>query len=891
MTATRLRQAAVWIVNRAAWLAPGAERRRWRAQWHADLWHRCGVLEHTGLVNARTARGVLGRAGGAVWHAGWLRYRSGGLEMLFHEIRHAFRSLKGRPGFTAIAILTLALGIGANSVIFSWIEATLLTPIPGVRDHGSIAALYFTTPSRQGLSLSYPNYVDIRDASIPGVAGVAVFGTGALSLRTTDGAERVWGEVVSGNMFQMLGVTAEQGRVIAPSDDVVPDGHPVVVLSHAFWQRRFGGRTDIVGSEMILNGRAFTVIGVTSPGFIGTQPMVALDVFMPIAMQRAMIAGDRLQARGSGWLQGLVRLAPGASLDEAQAGVEVVADRLATDYPETNKGRSLRLYELWRQPSGGTAMLLPVMAVLGGFVATLLALVCANMASLLLARASGRQRELAVRRSLGAGRGQVVRLLVVESVVLALGAGIVAGWIARFSGDLLNAFIPPLPIPIAINAGLSVRVLVFATVVSLVTGLVLGLFPALQASKVDLVSPLKDGGSSGGTSTWRRGRMRQGLIVAQVALSLILLVSAGLFIRTLDAARRLDPGFAARTGLVGAVDLMPAGYDEVRGKQMFARLVDEVRALPGVEAAAVVRRLPLTLTDSSDRSVEVEGYTPADGEDMSVYYAEAGPGYFDALQMPLVEGRDISARDTVDAPFVVIINETMAKRYWPGRSSLGGRVKIGDRWAEVAGVSRDSKYSSISEEPRSHMYLSVDQSYRSSMRLVVRTAGDPDAMAGALRQALRRVDPNVPLFELQTIEQHLAFAFFLLEMAATLLGVFGAAAMLLATLGLYGVVAHSVAMRTREIGVRMSLGATASDVRTMVVRQGLTLAAIGIVVGLAGALGVTRLFASQLMGVSPYDPASFATTCLLLVMTTAAACYLPARRAALMNPVQALRIE
>ncbi len=891
MTAERLRAVAIWIVNRAAWLAPGAERRRWRAQWHADLWHRCDVLERGGLVNARTTRSVVGRAGGAVWHAGWLRYRSGGLEMLLHEIRHALRSLKGHPGFSAIAILTLALGIGANSVIFSWIDATLLNPIPGVRDRGSLAAVTFTTPTRNDLSLSYPNYLDIRDASIPGVADVAVFGTGALSLRTADGAERVWGEVVSGNLFQMLGVTAAQGRLITPSDDVVPDGHPVVVLSHTFWQRRFGGRADIVGSDLTLNGRSFTVVGVTAPGFQGTQPMLSLDVFAPVAMQTSMIAGDRLRARGSGWLQGLVRLAPGASMAEAQSGMDVVAARLAADHPATNEGRGLRLFELWRQPSGGTAMMLPVMAVLGGFVATLLALVCANMASLLLARASGRQRELAVRRSLGASRGQVVRLLLVERLVLAIGAGIVAGWIARFSGDLLFAFIPPLPIPIAIDAGLSSSVLLFATLVSLVTGIALGLFPALQASRVDLVSPLKEGGSGGGTGLWRRGRMRQGLIVAQVALALILLVSAGLFIRTLDAARAVDPGFGARNGLVGAIDVMPAGYDEARGRQLFARLVDDVRALPGVEAAAVVQRLPLTLTDSSDRSVEVEGYTPADGEEMSIYYASAGPGYFETLQMPLVEGRGFTARDTADAPFVVVINETMARRYWPGRSSLGGRVRIGDRWAEVAGVSHDSKYRSMSESPLAHMYFAVDQAYRSSMRLVVRTTGDPDAVAGALRQTLQRIDPNVPLFELQTLEQHLSFAFFIFEMAATLLGVFGVTAMLLATLGLYGVVAHSVGMRTREIGVRISLGATAGNVRGMVIRQGLTLAAIGIAVGLAGALGVTQLFASQLMGVSPYDPVSYAVTSLLLVATTAAACYLPARRAARLNPVQALRID
>ncbi|MGE0866395.1 MAG: ABC transporter permease [Vicinamibacterales bacterium] len=891
MTIARLRRIALWLVNRAAWLVPGAERRRWRAQWHADIWHRCDVLDRKGLLNRRTARVVLGRAAGAIWHAAWLRYRSGEFRMLIHDVRDAFRSLKGRPAFTAAAVLTLSLGIGANSVIFSWIEATLLDTMPGVSDSGSLAALNFTTATRDNLSLSYPNYLDIRDASVPGIAGIAAFNPGALSLRTAEGAERVWGEVVTGNMFALLGVNAAAGRLITPGDDVTPDGHPVVVLSHAFWQRRFGGRADMIGGTLTLNGRTFTVIGVTAPGFQGTQPMIALDLFLPMAMQKTFIPGDRLAQRGSGWLQGLVRLAPGATLAQAQAGLDVVAQRLAREHPALNEGRGLRLYELWRQPSGGTGMLLPVMALLGGLVALLLALVCANMASLFLARANGRQRELAVRRSLGASGGHVLRLLVVESLLLAVAAGAIGALVARWSGALLNAFLPPLPIPVAIEAGLNGPVLVFSALVSLVAGGLLGLVPGLQAMKAgDLMTPLK-AGAGGNSAPWRRGRLRQGLIVVQVALALVLLVSAGLFIQVLAQARNLDPGFQARNGLVGAIDVMPAGYDAARGRQLFTRIAEELRALPGVEAAALGQRLPLTTMESSDTSVEIEGYTAAKGEELSVFYASVGVGYFDAIRMPLVEGRDFTARDTPDAPPVIVINETMARRYWAGRRSLGGRVNLGDRWAEVVGVVRDAKYSSMREAPRPFMYFPVDQVWRAATRIVVRTAGPPDALVAPIRQALQRIDPNLPLFDVQTIEQHIAFSFFAFEMVAVLLGVFGVTAALLSALGLYGVVAQSVTLRTREIGVRMSLGATAAEVRRMVLQQGLTLVAIGLALGLAATVGVSRLFASQLMGVSAYDPASYAVTTALLVATAAAACYLPARRAARLDPVQALRME
>lgn len=889
MTTALLRRIAFGLITCGAWLVPGRDRARWQQQWRADLWHRVDALERAGLVNSRTSRALVARAGGALWHAGWLRLHGGGGRMFMHDLRHALHGLAGKPGFTAIAVLTLALGIAANTVIFSWIEATLLSPLPGIADPGSVVALYGTTRTRDNISVSHPNYVDLRDQGAPGVASVAAFASGALSMRGPEGAERIWGAAVTGNLFETLGVGAALGRVFTASDDVVPGGHPVAVLSYSGWQRRFGGRTDIVGTTLVLKDVPFTIVGVTTPGFHGPQTLIGLDIFVPVAMVGTLMPVERLQQRGAAWLTTLVRLAPGTSMATAQAGVDVVAQRLAVAFPEVNSERGMRLFPLWRQPSGGTAQLLPVMAVLGGVVAVLLALVCANMAGLLLARASGRQRELAVRVSLGASRWQVVRLLVVETTVLAFAAGLLAALVTVWSGNLLFAFIPPLPIPITIDAGLSWRVLAFSSAVSLLAGLGLGLLPGLQATRSDLVAPLKDGASMGGSA--RRGRLRQGLIVAQVALALVLLVSAGLFLRTMVAADQVDIGFSARQGLVGVVDVSGSSADQARGLATYRAIRDAVATVPGVEAVAIGQRLPLTALDSSDRGVQVAGYTPAAGEELTTFYASIGPGYFGTIGLPLVEGRDVTDRDDASAPPVVIINETMARRYWSGRPALGGRVRIGERWAEVIGIAHDAKYTSLSEPDRAFMYLPVGQAYRTEMRVIARTSGDPDALVPAVRQALARVAPGVPLFDVQTLAQHIAFSFFLIEMAATLLAVFGGTAALLAALGLYGVIAQGVAARTREIGVRMSLGASAADVGRLIVGQGLGLAGLGIALGLVGAAAVTRLFESQLLGVNPLDPAAFAATTTLLAATALVACALPAWRAARLDPVRALRVD
>ncbi len=877
---------ALWLIRAGAQLAPRTDRQRWHDQWDADLTHHWRTLERAARATPTAGRALVRRAAGAWVHAFWLRIHFWRSNMFLTHLRHALRLLVRRPLFTALATLTLGIGIAANAVIFSWVDALLLNPLGGVIDQRQLAVVTATSGSRDGLSLSHPNYLDLRTARGGAFADVAVFGTAAMSLGTEAGAERIWGQLYSGNMFQMLGVQAARGRLLSEIDDRAPGGHPVAVLSHDFWQRRFGGRDTAVGETLRLNGQPFTVLGVTAPGFRGTQTGLGFDVFVPVMMERTFVAGNRLEQRGSGWLQALVRLAPGRTLPALQAELDVQAQRLAAAFPDANQNRGLRAFEMWRSPNGGQSMLMPAFAVLGGIVGLLLFLVCANIAGLLLARAAGRQRELALRHALGANRARLVQQLMIESTLLAVLGGAVGVVAAGWSGTLLEAFIPPLSIPLQIEAGVSWRVAFFTFAVSLAAGVALGVLPAWQASRASIRTALQEG--SGASATWRKGRLRQGLVVAQVALALVLLVSAALFVRSMDAARQLDPGFGARQGLFAAVDFLTAGYDEARGLPAFTRLLQEVRAVSGVEAAALARRAPLTGTDSSDRGVEVEGHTPAKGEDMNIYYNQVSDGFFATLRIPLVEGREFEPRDAMGPP-PLVVSELMARRFWPGRSAVGGRVKIGDLWATVIGVARDGKYGSMTELPRSFMYLPLSHFYRPDVRVVLRTSVPPTSVVPALRAAVARVDASLPVFDVTTIEEHVAFSFFLFTLLATMLAVFGGVAALLAALGLYGVMALSVAQRAREMGVRLSLGASTRDIALLVMRQGLGLVAVGLVVGLALAAGVSMLVASQLVGVSPFDPPAYIATMSAIVLIATLACVIPTRSALRLDPLAALR--
>jgi len=809
--------------------------------------------------------------------------------MITQDIRYGWRLMVRKPAFTMVAVLTLGLGIGANVTMFSWVQSTMQRQIHGVPDGDRLLVLNGTTRTRNDLSLSYPDFVDYRTRRPETIEDVIVSTLAPMNLRTNGDPQRVFGQLVSGNFFDALGVRPILGRTFLPEEDKTPNAHPVVVLSHNFWQRRFAGDPSIVGRTVTLNGRGFTVIGVGPPGFRGTQTYLNLDLFVPMMMQSSVTSGgDRLSVRGNSWLEAMVKLKPNVTIGRAQADLDLVARDLAAAYAD-DKGRGVKLYELWRAPTSGGPAVAAVMGIQLAVAGVVLLIACANVGNLLLARAATRQRETAVRLTLGASRVRLVQQLLTESTLLALAGGVCGLAIAYWTKDLVRWFVPPSPLPIEMNPALGMPVLLFAVAVTGVSILAFGLVPALQGSST-VGAALKESSGSVSSSP-RRVRLRQALVVAQVALSLVLLVSAGLFLRTLQNAQSVDPGFSTRTGVLAAVDLLPAGYDATRGRAFFRDALARVREIPGVDAASLTSRLPLGFGGGSDFGATIDGYTPAPNEEITLYYSRVGSDYLKTMGIPLVAGREFTERDTSDRPDVGIINETVARRYFGGRDPIGGRIHIGQRTVEVVGIARDGKYGTITEAPRAFMYLPVQQFYRADAVLLVKTRGNPADLVPRLHEVFRTLDANVPLFDVRTIAEHLEVAVFIQRMVASLLGAFGALALVLATVGLYGVIAAIAVQRTPEIGMRMALGATRRDIVSLILKQGLGMTLMGIGIGLAGALALTRLFKSLLVGVSATDATSFAVTTILLVTVALAVAYLPARRAARIDPLQALRNE
>ena len=820
------------------------------------------------------------------------------MSTFLQDLRYSLRLLAKSPGFTAIAVLTLAIGLGANTTVFSWIQTMLLEPLRGVPDQDRIRIITGVSQSGDVRSMSVPDVRDIQ--KMDGPLSIVAFQMTSLNLTGGERPEKVWASVVTGNVFDVLEIRPVLGRAFRPEEDAAPNAHPVTVLSHAFWKRRFEGDPKIVGRTIQLNNHPYTVIGVAPPGYLGEQIGLEMDLWIPIAMQEQVIpGGSRIDERGHHWLQAMVRLRPGITQEQAQAALDTLAARLSKEYPETNDGLRFPLYRFWKSPMGPSGFLAPVLTVLGAMALLVLLLACANVANLLLVRAIGRRKEIAIRLAMGAGRGRLIRQLLTESLVLVILAGGLGVLFALWGTRLLVAFLPPIDAPLASTFGLDAKVLAFAAVLALLTGLLFSLAPALQLSAPGVASTLRDEGGS--VAGGRKGFLRSSLVVAQIFLSCVLLIAAGLFVRSLGKAEEIDIGFHPGNLLLATVDVFPNGYDEARGTVFYRDLLQRLSNLPGIESATVSTLVPLDF-DSWSSSLEIEGYQPAPKEEMSIGFSIVGPDYMKTLGIPLKAGRDFTfadqdpprkdgEEDAKQPPGAMIINETMAQRYWAGRQALGGRVRLWDRDWTVVGIARNGKYNELGEAPKPYFYVPEFQAYQSRMVIHVRTAGDPLKRVESLRAEVRAMDPNIPLSAVKSMDEHLRLSVFAQRLAATFLGSFGLLALLLATIGLYSVIRYTVSQRTREIGVRMALGARPGQVARLVLDQGMILAAVGLAIGLAAAFGVTRFLASQLLGVSATDPLVFVAVALLLAGVSALASYLPARVAAAVDPITALRRE
>jgi predicted permease len=807
-----------------------------------------------------------------------------------NDLRYGWRMLLRNPGFTLVAVLSLALGIGACTTVFCWMESVLLRPLSGVAESEQIVALTTTHGLAMYDTVSLPDLKDYRQLNdvFSGIIGSQIT---PACLRIAGKPEWVFGQIATANFFDLLGVKPLLGRTFLLDEDQKPGGNPVLVLSEAYWRSRFGGDTNVIGRNIVLNEHTFTVIGVVPAAFHGTMSGLNFDFWAPVSMHEEVANFGSLTERGDHWLHTQARLLPGVSLRRAQAAVDVFARQLERAYPKSNQEIGLRVLPLWKAPYGGPSRFLPILRILMVVSVGVLLIVVANVANLLLARATGRQKEIAIRLALGVGRMRLIRQLLTESVLLALLGGFAGVLAANWGIGLFHRFLPNTHLPIGYSFNVDLETLGFTLLVAVLAGILFGLAPAWQLSRPDLASTLKEGGRTSGNASPHH-RLRSAFVVAEIALALLLLVVAGLCIKGFEKARQVDLGFDPRNLLVAGLRIGMNGYDQTNGLVFYRQLLERASAIPGVEKAALASWFPLGFEGGPGMNFEAEGYERKPNEDVSVPYAIVSPNYFAAMRIPILQGRDFTDRDDLNSMKTAVINETAAKRFWPGQNPLGRKFHCWRGDVTVVGVVKAGKYRFVNEAPKEFVYLPYQQGvWDLNLGVVLRSQGSPLAMAGALRETIHSLDPRVEMWANLPMIDFIQAAFLAQKIAATLLTGLGAIALILAAMGIYGVMAYVVSQRTHEIGIRMALGAQTRDVLRMVVNQGLILGGGGVVLGWVAALGVTRLISSFLFGVSPFDPLTFAGTAAVLAAVTLLASFIPACRAAAVDPQEALRYE
>jgi predicted permease len=813
------------------------------------------------------------------------------MEDLWRNLRYAWRQLVARPAFTLIAGLSLALGIGANVTLFTYVNAIFLQPLPVARP-AELVGIYTTDADFPGfIQSSYLNLRDVRaDRAI--FSGIAVAMPVRVTLRAAGGdAERLLGEIVSSDYFAVLGVRPALGRAFVPHDDEQLGAHPEVVLSYGFWQRRFGSDRGVVGSQLSLNGHPFTVVGVAAQGFRGTNSLGDRDLWLPLSMRSGIVGApqiDWFKARGALMLDAVGRVVPGLSEGQAAAALQALAVNLRREYPDDNKGRAMTLMPLAQaslnpNTRGGLVLAGWFLMTMVGLV---LALACANVANLLLARTLARRREIAVRIALGVGRGRLVRQLFTENLLLAFLGGAAGLLLAVWGRRLLWVF-RPATLPENLDLSFDPRVLGFALVLTLVTGLLFGLVPALQTARTDVVGALKNQAPPP-----RRFAGRAMLVIGQIGLSLLLLIGTGLFLRSLRQAERINPGFDADRLLVLSVNPGAEGYDDRRGLDFCQRAEESAAGLPGVHGAALAATRPLEAGLGGRFFIDGRS-SPSVQDGAGVQTTSVDPAYFATTGIRILRGRPFTAADRDSAALVVIINDTLAKRFWRGENPVGSRLHfVGSTGsAEVVGVAADAKYGALGEPPKGYLYFPLAQGYTGAATLYVRAQGAPTALLAGVRDAVHRLDPNLPLTGIRTVSEILAQSLWAPRAAAAILAFFGTLGLTLAAIGTYGVMSYAVDRRRREIGIRMALGANRGEILSRVLRQGLSLAAAGLCLGLLAAFASTRLIGRFLYGIGPLDTFTFLVTSAALAAVAILATLIPARRATAVDPLTALRAE
>lgn len=810
------------------------------------------------------------------------------------DVRYGVRLLRRSPIFTATAVLSLAIGIGANTTIFSVASALLLRPLPGLSNPERLVDIGRTQEGGGFDTSSYPNYRDLRSraTTLEGIYAMRL-DPQPMSLSENAQAERIYGTVVSGNYFEVLGTQPHIGRLLRDEDDRAEGASPVTAISYELWERRFGSDPAIVGRVVTLNGHGFTIVGIAARGFQGTT-LVKPDLWVPISMHaQAMprMSANLLTSRQAVWLFTGGRLKPGVTVGQASAEAAEIGAALEREFPRENRGKSFVV-----KPSALVPGRIQVVAGFIGLLMTIVGLVlliaCVNVSGMLLSRAAGRRREIAVRLAIGAGRGRLIRQLLTETGVLFAAGGAIGLVITRWLTSLLLAVLPQLPVPLFVEIGTDWRVVSFAIAASLLAALLAGLAPALQASRADLVPALKAEGLESGPA---RLRLRNAFVVGQVTMSLVLIITAGLFLRALQRAASIEPGFDERNVEVVALDLSLARYKEGTGEPFIRELLARTRALPGVEAASVAVDLPLDGSRYGLGGIRVPDMAlPPDRDSLDADWNVVEPGYFRTLRLPIVLGRDFEERDTRGAQPVAIINEALARRVWPGQNPLGRQMeqqgRDGPIMLTVVGVTSNAKLVSLNEEAAPFVYVPLAQQYMDSVRLLARTR-EGRTVIPEIRGILREMNPYLPITEAMPLSQITALGVIPQRIASVVAGSLGVVGLLLAALGIYGVTAYAVSRRTREIGIRMALGADSGMVMRLVVRQSLALAGFGVAAGVLLAGIGSRFLESLLFGVRALDPVTFAGACGLFVMMTMAASFVPARRAMRVNPVEALRAE